>query len=82
VSRVRDRLKPLSARLGDAEWLDSAFSTGDLMMASVLLRLKTSGALAEFSNHATMSARPEARPACQRAFAPQWAFNDGKPRTS
>ncbi|HEX4513450.1 MAG TPA: glutathione S-transferase, partial [Polyangiaceae bacterium] len=29
--RVRDRLKQLSARLGDAEWLDGAFSAGDLM---------------------------------------------------
>src|SRR6266446_8906743 len=30
--RVRDRLKQLSARLGDADWLDGAFSAGDLMM--------------------------------------------------
>src|SRR6201988_5041878 len=31
ADRVRDRLKQLSARLGDAEWLDGAFSAGDLM---------------------------------------------------
>src|ERR1700694_5782556 len=30
--RIRVRLGELSARLGDAEWLDSAFSAGDLMM--------------------------------------------------
>jgi glutathione S-transferase len=47
--RVRDRLKQLSARLGDADWLDSGFSAGDLMMVSVLLRLKLSGILDENS---------------------------------
>ena len=30
--RVRDRLKQLSARLGSADWLDGAFSAGDLLM--------------------------------------------------
>src|SRR5215213_5530739 len=34
--RIRDRLVQLSARLGDADWLDGAFSAGDLMMVSVL----------------------------------------------
>src|SRR5262249_44288453 len=43
--RVRDRLGPLSRRLGNADWLDGAFSAGDLMMASVLLRLRASGIL-------------------------------------
>src|SRR6267154_1525542 len=38
--RVRDRLGQLSRRLGDSDWLDGAFSAGDLMMVSVLLRLK------------------------------------------
>src|SRR4029077_8187551 len=32
--RVRDRLDQLSVRLGDADWLDGAFSAGDLMMVS------------------------------------------------
>src|ERR1044072_5223168 len=45
--RVRDRLKQLSVRLGDADWLDGGFSAGDLMMASVLLRVKSSGLLDE-----------------------------------
>ena len=44
-NRVRDRLKQLSSRLGRADWLDGAFSAGDLMMVSVLLRLKPSGML-------------------------------------
>ncbi len=75
VERVRDRLKPLSARLGDAEWLDGAFSAGDLMMVSVLQRLKPSGLLDEFPNLAAYVARAEARPAYRRAFAAQLAIN-------
>ena len=46
--RIRDRLVQLSARLGDADWLDGPFSAGDLMMVSVLLRLRPSGLLDEF----------------------------------
>ena len=33
------RLGELSARLGDADWLDGAFSAGDLLMVTVLRRL-------------------------------------------
>jgi len=43
ADRVRDRLKQLSAHLGSADWLDGAFSAGDLMMVHVLQRLKPSG---------------------------------------
>jgi glutathione S-transferase len=75
ANRVRDRLRQLSARLGDAEWLDGAFSAGDLMMASVLLRTRPSGLLDEFPNLAAYVARAEARPAYQRAFAAQLAVN-------
>ena len=73
--RIRDRLRPLSARLGDADWLDGAFSAGDLMMVSVLLRLRMSGTLNEYPNLAAYVARGEARPAYQRAFDAQLAFN-------
>jgi glutathione S-transferase len=76
--RVRDRLKQLAARLGGADWLDDAFNAGDLMMVSVLLRSKPSGILDEFPNLAAYVARGEARPAYQRAFAAQLAFNTGK----
>ena len=75
ADRVRDRLKPLSTRLGNADWLDGAFSAGDLMMASVLLRLRASGILDEFPNLAAYVARGEARPAYKRAFAAQLAIN-------
>ena len=70
---IRVRLGQLSARLGDAGWLDGAFSAGDLMMVSVLLRLKSSGLLDEYPNLAAYVARGEARPAYRRAFAAQLA---------
>lgn len=73
--RIRDRLVQLSARLGDANWLDGDFSAGDLMMVSVLLRLRPSGLLDEFPKLAAYVARGEARPAYKRAFAAQWAIN-------
>jgi glutathione S-transferase len=75
ADRVRGRLKQLAARLGDADWLDGAFSAGDLMMVSVLLRSRSSGILDEFPNLAAYVARGEARPAYQRAFAAQLAVN-------
>lgn len=73
--RVRDRLKQLSAHLGDADWLEEDFSAGDVMMVSVLLRLRPSGLLDAFSNIAAYVARGEARPAYARAYAAQRAFN-------
>ena len=79
ADRIRHRLGQLSARLGDAEWLDGAFSAGDLLMVSVLLRTKPSGILNEFPSLAAYVARGEARPAYQRAFAAQLAFNTAKP---
>jgi glutathione S-transferase len=74
--RIHARLVQLVARLGDADWLDGPFSAGDLMMVSVLLRLRPSGILDEFPELAAYVARGEARPAYGRAFAAQWAFNN------
>ncbi|WP_041926936.1 glutathione S-transferase family protein [Methylocystis sp. SC2] len=71
--RVRHRLGQLSLRLGDADWLDGPFSAGDLMMASVLLRLKASGLLDQYPNLSAYVARGEARPAYKRAFEAQLA---------
>jgi glutathione S-transferase len=79
VDRLRDRLTQLSARLGDADWLDGAFSAGDLMMVSVLLRLRPSGILSEYPDLSAYVARGEARPAYKRAFDAQLAVNTGKP---
>jgi glutathione S-transferase len=79
--RVRDRMKQLSARLGGADWLDGGFSAGDLIMVSVLLRLRPSGILDEYPNLAAYVARGEARPAYKRAFDAQLAVYTGKPST-
>jgi glutathione S-transferase len=77
--RVRGRLKQLSGRLGDADLLEGAFNAGDLMMVSVLLRLKSSGILDEYPNLAAYVARGESRPAYKRAFDAQLAVNTRKP---
>jgi glutathione S-transferase len=74
-------LEQLSARLGHADWLDGAFSAGDLLMVSVLLRLKSSGILDEYPNLAAYVTRGEARPTYKRAFAAQLAVYTGKPPT-
>jgi glutathione S-transferase len=71
---IRKRLNGLSARLGNADWLDGAFSAGDLLMVTVLLRLKASSdILDQYPNLSAYVARGEARPAYKRAFADQLA---------
>ncbi|MCO6179466.1 glutathione S-transferase family protein [Ciceribacter sp. RN22] len=77
--RIRSRLDDLSARLGNADWLDGEFSAGDLMMVSVLIRLRSSRILDEYPNLSAYVARGEGRPAYKRAFAAQLAINAGKP---
>src|SRR3982074_1693570 len=79
--RLRDRLGELSRRLGDADWLDGAFSAGDLMMVTVLRRLNSSGILEEYPNLFAYIARGEARPAYKRAFDDQLAVFTGKAPT-
>jgi glutathione S-transferase len=69
--RVRDRLRQLAARLGDADWLDGDFTCGDLMTIDVLRRLEGSGLIEEFPNLAAWIARGEARPAFVRALKAQ-----------
>jgi glutathione S-transferase len=71
--RARKVLGALSRRLGDATWLDGAFSAGDLMVIEALRRLNKSSLLDEFPNLSAYVARGEARPAFQRAFAAQLA---------
>jgi glutathione S-transferase len=73
--RARVRLGQLSSRLGSADWLDGAFSAGDLLMVSVLLRFRMSGLLDDYPNLAAYVARGEERPAYRRAFAAQFAIN-------
>jgi glutathione S-transferase len=75
--RIQERLGQLSTYLGDAEWLDGAFSAGDLMMVHTLRRLNRSGLLNEYPNLAAFVARGEARPAFKRAFEAQLAVFAG-----
>jgi len=73
--RLRGRLDQLASHLGEADWLDGPFSAGDLLMVSVLLRLRSSGLLDAYPSLAAYVARGEARPAYQRAFVAQLAVN-------
>ena len=75
--RIRLRLGELSERLGDADWLDDAFSAGDLLMVTVLRRLAGSGMLEDYPNLSAYVARGEARPAFKRAFDAQLAVFTG-----
>ena len=72
-AQVRKRLDELSRRLGDADWLDGAFSAGDLMMASVLMRCEGPGLLAAHPALVAYLERARARPAFRRAFEAQLA---------
>ena len=77
--RITARLGQLSAHLGDADWLDGDFSAGDLLMVTVLMRLKDTDLLDPWPNVAAYLARGEARPAFRRAFAAQRAvFEDSQ----
>ncbi|MBC7986121.1 MAG: glutathione S-transferase family protein [Sphingomonadaceae bacterium] len=76
--RIRVRLGQLSTRLGDADWLDGAFSAGDLLMVTVLRRLDGWDMLEKFPNLSAYVARGEARPAYKRAFADQLAVFTGR----
>ena len=71
--RIRTRLRDLSKRLGDADWLDGEFSAGDLLMINVLRRPAGAAIVQEFPNLAAYVARGEARPAFKRAFDAQLA---------
>ncbi|MDR6872249.1 glutathione S-transferase [Bosea sp. BE125] len=70
---IGKRLGALSSRLGNADWLDGAFSAGDLLMVTVLRRLQGSGLLEAYPNLSAYVARAEARPAYKRAFEAQLA---------
>lgn len=72
--RIRAKLTDLSRRLCDADWLDGAFSAGDLMTVDVLRRLVGSSLLDEFPNLSAYVARAEKREAFKRAFDSQRDF--------
>jgi glutathione S-transferase len=76
--RIGVRLDQLVAALGEADWLDGAFSAGDLMMVMVLRRLEGIGLLDHYPRLAAYVARGVARPAYQRAYAAQRAVFTAK----
>ncbi|GCA49845.1 putative S-transferase [Sinorhizobium sp. KGO-5] len=77
--RIRRRLGELSDRLGNADWIDGAFSAADLLMVTVLRRLEGSGILEEYPNLCAYVARGKARPAYKRAFDAQLAVFTAAP---
>ncbi|MCP3472483.1 glutathione S-transferase family protein [Bradyrhizobium sp. CCGUVB1N3] len=79
--RVRVRLGELSRHLGEADWLDGAFSAGDLLMVTVLRRLSASRLLEEYPSLSAYVARGQARPAFKRAFDAQLAVFTAAPRS-
>lgn len=79
VARVHRRLRDLAEHLGGRDWLDGAFTAGDLMMVTVLRRLQGSEILGEHPALGAYMARAEARPAFVQALAEQMAaWNAGK----
>ncbi|MGK9337391.1 glutathione S-transferase family protein [Sinorhizobium meliloti] len=77
--RIRRRLGELSGRLGNADWIDGAFSAADLLMVTVLRRLEGSGILKKYPNLCAYVARGKARPAYKRAFDAQLAVFTAAP---
>ena len=69
--RVRTRLRDLSNRLSDGDWLDGEFSAADVVMINVLRRPAAAPFLDEFANLRAYVERGEARPAFKRAFDAQ-----------
>ncbi|MBW9089805.1 glutathione S-transferase family protein [Rhizobium wenxiniae] len=68
VSHLQQRLHELSTALGDSEWLDGAFSAGDLLMVAVLRAPHGANLLEAYPNLYSYVERAEARPAFQRAL--------------
>ncbi|HTU10804.1 MAG TPA: glutathione S-transferase family protein [Allosphingosinicella sp.] len=79
IARIEERLDELAKRLGDSEWLDGAFSAGDLLMVAVLRMVKGTPMAKGRDTLAAYVARGEARPAFQRALAAQLAGFTGTP---
>ena len=78
-ARIRERLHEVAERLGTSDWLDGAFSAGDLLMVAVIRIFAREPLLAEFPTLTAYVARGEARPTFQRALAAQLAGFTGHP---
>jgi len=73
LEQATKRLEQLAAYLGDRDWLERAFTAGDLMMVAVLRIFDGTPALESHPVLAAYVKRGEARPAFQRALAAQLA---------
>ncbi len=78
MKRIEERFAELSRRLGDREWLDDAFSAGDLLMVAVLRIMRDDAILQRHRNLADYVARGEARPAFVKALSDQLAGFTGE----
>ena len=80
LARIDERLKELSQRLGDKDWLDGGeFTAGDLLMVAVLRIVAGDGLLDGYPNLAAYVARGTARPAFRHALDAQMAGFTGSP---
>lgn len=74
--KLRERLGRLSGCLGQGDYLEGAFTAGDLLMTTVLRILRHTALVSEHPNLALYMQRCEARPAFERALAAQLAVFD------
>ncbi len=77
--RIRVRFEQLARWLGEADWLESTFTLGDLAMVHVLRRSEGMGILEDYPNLVAYVARATARPAYLRAFQDQFAVFANRP---
>jgi glutathione S-transferase len=76
-AQVKKRLAELAVALGDKDYLEGAFTVGDLMMATVLRNLRHTDIVEGEPRLRAYLDRCEARPAFQRALRDQLAsFED------
>ena len=76
---ARHGLSELAAWLGEKDYLEGAFTAGDLMMATVLRNLRHTDLVTGHPVLGPYLARCEARPAFERALADQMASFDKEP---
>ncbi|NHZ92110.1 glutathione S-transferase family protein [Massilia sp. CCM 8733] len=73
LDAVHKRLDQLAAWLGERDYLDGAFSAGDLMMTTVLRLLRHTAIIDGYPTLKAYQARCEARPAFRKALRDQMA---------
>jgi glutathione S-transferase len=79
MEMIGSRLDRLADWLGDKEWLEDAFSAGDLLMVDVLRIVEKTDLLHQRPNLLSYMERGKARPAFQRAMAAQLADFEAAP---